>query len=724
MMKRSVTSLNNNVGQKLYPNMLAPLDLGWTTIRNRVLMGSMHTGLEEEKCHPHEKMAAFFAERARGNVGVIVTGGVSPNMVGKVHPFAGKLTTRKEASDYKIVTDAVREANADTKMCMQILHAGRYAYSPIAAAPSSVGSPISMFKKYGIKPVTMPSWYVKKTIRDYVRCAELAKEAGFHGVEVMGSEGYLINEFIVPYTNHRKDQWGGSYENRIRFPLEIVRGIREALGKEFIIIYRLSMLDLVPNGSTQAEVFELAEKICAAGASIINTGIGWNESRVPTVASYVPRAGFSWVTKGVRDHLHKQGIKNVPVVASNRINTPDVAEHLLEKEHADMVSLARPLLADPDFVRKAEAGRSDEIAVCIGCNQACLDSVFRRKRATCLMNPFACQETNYELIPTRTPKALAVIGAGPAGISAACTLSDRGHHVVLYEQSNEVGGAFNLAKKIPGKMEYYNAIRYWEKQLEMRQDRLVLRMNTLFESKEIKSTTSPWDGLVLCCGSQPRMKTPHHLPGYDHPMVSTYLEILTGAVVPGKRVVIIGAGPIAFDVAAFLTQDPNTSIEITMFNDEWGVATTELDARGGIGKPFVRRNQRRIDMFSRWDEKCGASLPPTTGWLRRGLMRKHRVALMSYVMFGKIDDMGLHFSVKLPDARHGIVECDSVILCNGVLPNYKLQGEVHEYIYDGAQRRGEIKKEFGMYAAGSCREAFEHDAARSVQEGLKIGMTL
>eukprot|EP00760_Papus_ankaliazontas_P035990 PhM_4_TR8130/c0_g1_i1/m.69705/K00219/fadH; 2,4-dienoyl-CoA reductase (NADPH2) len=722
MMKRSVTSLNNNVGQKLYPNMLAPLDLGWTTIRNRVLMGSMHTGLEEEKCHPHEKMAAFFAERARGNVGVIVTGGVSPNMVGKVHPFAGKLTTRKEASDYKIVTDAVREANADTKMCMQILHAGRYAYSPIAAAPSSVGSPISMFKKYGIKPVTMPSWYVKKTIRDYVRCAELAKEAGFHGVEVMGSEGYLINEFIVPYTNHRKDQWGGSYENRIRFPLEIVRGIREALGKEFIIIYRLSMLDLVPNGSTQAEVFELAEKICAAGASIINTGIGWHEARVPTIATSVPRAAYTWVTKSVRDHLHKQGIKNVPLVTVNRINTPDVAERVLQDGHADMVSMARPFLADPHFVRKAEEGRAAEINICIGCNQACLDHTFRMKRSSCLVNPFACHETDLVVTKTDKKKKVAVIGAGPSGVACATTLVDRGHDVVLFEKSKEVGGQFNLAKRIPGKLEFYDAIKYWETQLELRKKNLELRLGTEFTPDVVEK--DGFDTIVLCVGSQPRPINNQVIPGAEgNTHVVSYRDVILGNVKPGKRVAIVGAGGIGFDTAVLLTHNPKTAEDIKAFNEEWGI-DMECKERGSLKKANPHKSDRQVTVFQRTEGKVGAKLGATTGWIHRTSLRHHGVNFVAGVQYKKVDaDTGaLTTSRKKGDKTEETVnDVDTVVMCHGQLPDFRLQTAMQSYNADLAKSG---KKSVEVLAAGGCRKAMELDAKRAIREGVEVAMKI
>ncbi|RMG19603.1 MAG: FAD-binding protein, partial [Bacteroidetes bacterium] len=504
-----------------YPHLLAPLDLGFTTLKNRILMGSMHTGLEESK-NGFDKLAAYFAERARGQVGLIVTGGIAPNRAGWVGPFSAKLSTRGEAKKHRKITEAVHAEGG--KICMQILHAGRYGYHPLAVAPSRIKSPISPFT-----PRKLSGRGVENTIKDYVRCAALAQEAGYDGVEIMGSEGYLINQFIVSKTNKRTDQWGGSYENRIRFPLEIVRRTREKVGPNFIIIYRLSMLDLVDDGSSWEEVEMLAQKIEAAGATIINTGIGWHEARVPTIATMVPRGGFSWVTKRL------MGKVGIPLITTNRINMPDVAEQILADGHADMVSMARPFLADADFVLKAMEDRADEINTCIGCNQACLDHTFERKIASCLVNPRACHELELNYQPTSQPKKIAVVGAGPAGLACATIAAQRGHEVHLYEADADIGGQFNMAKRIPGKEEFYETIRYFRKQIAL--TGVHLHLSTYATAQLLQQ--QGFDEVVIATGVSPRKID---LKGIDHPKVLSYIDVLKDQKPVGRSVAIIGAG--------------------------------------------------------------------------------------------------------------------------------------------------------------------------------------
>ncbi|MEM9736542.1 MAG: NADPH-dependent 2,4-dienoyl-CoA reductase, partial [Pseudomonadota bacterium] len=514
-----------------YPNLLKPLDLGHVTLPNRVLMGSMHTGLEDRGAH--EKVAAYFAERARGGVGLMVTGGVAPNEEGGVFKGAGKLTTLEEVEEHRITTRAVHEAGG--RIAMQILHAGRYAYSPDAVSCSPVKAPIAPFQ-----PKELDEAGIEKTIQDYATCAKLAREAGFDGVEIMGSEGYLINQFLVTHVNKREDEWGGAYENRMRFPVEIVRRVREAVGEDFIIIYRLSMIDLIPNGQTWEEIVQLAKAIEEAGASIINTGIGWHEARIPTIATSVPRGAFAWVTGKL------MGEVSIPLITTNRINTPEKAEEILAAGQADMISMARPFLADSEFVKKAAEGRADEINICIGCNQACLDHTFQGKVSSCLVNPRACNETELNYLPTEKPKRIGVVGAGPAGLSTAIVAAERGHEVHLFDQSNEIGGQLNMAKQIPGKEEFWHMVDYFRRQLELRQVRVHLGQRV--EAKDL----TEFDEVILATGVLPRDP---EIPGHDHPKVLSYIDVLRHKKPVGEKVAVIGAGGIGFDVCEFLAHD-------------------------------------------------------------------------------------------------------------------------------------------------------------------------
>ncbi|RRS01072.1 FAD-dependent oxidoreductase [Aquabacterium soli] len=555
-----------------YPHLLEPLNLGFTTLRNRVLMGSMHVGLEEAK-DGFERMAAFYAERARGGVGLMVTGGIAPNDDGRPYPGGARLATEEEAAKHRIVTDAVHAAGG--KIAMQILHFGRYAYHPGLVAPSPVKAPISP-----ATPRELSTAEVWQTVEDYAHCAAMAQKAGYDGVEVMGSEGYLINEFTASRTNHRTDEWGGSYENRMRFPVEIVKRVRERVGTDFIIIYRLSMLDLVDGGSSFDEVVQLAQAIEAAGATIINTGIGWHEARIPTIATSVPRGAYTWVTRKMK------GKVGIPLITTNRINTPEVAEQVLAQGDADMVSMARPFLADPDFVNKAAAGQADAINTCIGCNQACLDHTFSGKITSCLVNPRACHETILKIEPTTAKKRVAVVGAGPAGLAASTTAARRGHDVTLFEADADVGGQFNIAKQIPGKEEFYETLRYFRN--EIKASGVQARFNTRVTADAL--IQEGFDEVILATGVAPR--TPA-IDGIDHPKVLSYLDVLRDKKPVGKTVAVIGAGGIGFDVAEYLTHEGESpSLDLAKFNEEWGIDPTYAD-RGGIKQPRVPHARRR-----------------------------------------------------------------------------------------------------------------------------------
>ncbi|NRA67925.1 MAG: NADPH-dependent 2,4-dienoyl-CoA reductase [Pseudobacteriovorax sp.] len=673
-----------------YPELAKPLELGFTTIKNRVLMGSMHTGLEEAP-QGFKKLAKFYQARAAGGVGLIVTGGFAPDHFGKIEPFAAKLSTSKEAKEHEVITKAVHEAGG--KICLQILHTGRYAYSPLAVAPSRLKAPIAPFK-----PMALPGIGVHLTIRNYVRCAELAKSAGYDGVEVMGSEGYLINQFIAKQTNKRKDRWGGNFANRIRFPISVVEAIRKAVGKNFIIIYRLSMLDLVENGSTWNEVITLAKEIEKAGATIINTGIGWHEARIPTIATMVPRAAFTFVTEKLKSEI------NVPLVATNRINTPEVAESVIASGQADMVSMARPFLADADFVNKSFAGKASSINTCIACNQACLDHVFEKKRASCLVNPLACYEAELKVEPTSTPESIAVIGAGPAGIMAAITAAERGHRVDLFESKSEIGGQFNFAKKIPGKEEFNETIRYFH--YRIKETGVTLKLNTRFDLETAKS--SNYSSIIIATGVEGR--TPD-IDGITHPSVVTYQKLLEEEPILGDRIAIIGSGGIGFDVAEYLSSDleNRSSLDQDLFLEEWGIDKS-LQARGGIAgiKSDIAPSKRQIYLCQRKDTKHGKSLGKTTGWIHRTTLKNKKVKMLAGVTYEKIDDQGLHISMG---SEKKTLEVDHIIICAGqqsvtdlVLPLKSLNVSVN--------------------LIGGAALASEVDAKRAIREGYELALEI
>lgn len=671
-----------------YPNLLAPLDLGFTTLKNRVLMGSMHIGLEEAP-GGYERMAAFYAERAKGGVGLIVTGGISPNDDGVTFAGGSKLDSLEEAEKHKVITQAVHDAGG--KIAMQILHTGRYSYQANNVAPSSIQAPINP-----VKPQALSTADVERTINDFARCAQLAQTAGYDGVEVMGSEGYLINEFIAARTNHRDDEWGGSYENRIRFPIEIVRRTRELVGENFIIIYRLSMLDLVEGGSTFEEVVQLAKAIEKAGATIINTGIGWHEARIPTIATKVPRAAFTWVTKKLK------GLVNVPLITSNRINTPEMAEHVLASGDADMVSMARPMLADPRFVEKAEQGRSDEINSCIGCNQACLDHIFSMKIATCLVNPQACYETELIFKESAQVKNIAVIGAGPAGLSFATYAAERGHNITIFEASSQIGGQFNIAKTIPGKEEFYETLRYFKRKIELLpQIKLVLNHTATYE----ELAQSDFDDIVVATGVTPRQLD---IDGIDHPKVLSYLQVLRERHPVGKRVAIIGAGGIGFDTAEYLTHEGESgSLNPEKFYDEWGIDTTYAQV-GGLKHPDVEESPREVYLLQRKAKSVGAGLGKTTGWIHRTGLKHRDVKMIAGVSYDKIDDQGLHITV---DGQPRILDVDHVVICAGQ--------ESYTAMYEQLQADGK-----NVHLIGGAKEAGELDAKRAIRQGADLAAVI
>ncbi|WP_044738440.1 MULTISPECIES: FAD-dependent oxidoreductase [Bacteria] len=672
-----------------YPHLLAPLDLGFTTLKNRVLMGSMHVGLEEAP-GGYDRMAAFYAERAKGGVGLIVTGGISPNDHGLTFKGGSKLDTREEAEHHKVITQAVHDAGG--KIALQILHTGRYSYQKDIVAPSAIQAPINPSR-----PKELSSAEVQQTIDDFVNCAKLSQYAGYDGVEIMGSEGYLINEFIAARTNHRDDEWGGSYEKRIRFPIEIVRRTREAVGENFIIIYRLSMLDLVEGGSSLEEVIHLAKEIEKAGATIINTGIGWHEARIPTIATKVPRAAFTWVTKKLK------GSVNIPLVTSNRINTPEMAEHVLASGDADIVSMARPMLADPEFVLKAEQGRSDEINTCIGCNQACLDHIFSMKIATCLVNPRACYETELIFKEAGQAKNIAVIGAGPAGLSFATYAAERGHNVTIFEAANQIGGQFNIAKTVPGKEEFYETLRYFKRKIELLQPKIKLQLNHKATYEELSQAN--FDDIVVATGVTPRELS---FEGIDHPKVLSYIEVLRERKPVGKRVAVIGAGGIGFDTAEYLSHEGESgSLNPQKFYDEWGIDTHYNDV-GGLKQPQVEASEREIFLLQRKPTSVGAGLGKTTGWIHRAGLKNRDVQMIAGASYEKVDDQGLHIIVN---DKSMILDVDNVVICAGQEP--------FTAMFDQLKADGKA-----VHLIGGAKEAGELDAKRAIRQGAELAAVI
>ncbi len=666
-----------------YPHLLAPMDLGFTTLKNRVLMGSMHVGLEEAK-DGFERMAAFYAERARGGVGLIVTGGIAPNDRARPMPGGAAMTTQAEADKHKVITEAVHEAGG--KICMQILHFGRYAYHPDLVAPSALKAPISKFH-----PHALTAEEVTQTVEDYANAAALAQSAGYDGVEIMGSEGYLINEFIAACTNQRDDEWGGSYANRIRFPLDIVRRTRERVGANFIIIFRLSMLDLVEGGSSTEEVIALAQALEQAGVTILNTGIGWHEARIPTIATKVPRAAFAWVTRQLK------GKVNIPLVATNRINTPEVAEQVLAEGYADMVSMARPFLADPDFVNKAAAGAADQINTCIGCNQACLDHTFAGKITSCLVNPRACHETILTHKRVVTQERIAVVGAGPAGLAFATTAAQRGFDVTLIDAAQEIGGQFNVAKQVPGKEEFSETLRYFSKQIAL--TGVKLQLGRKVSAHDL--VDQGFRHVVLATGIVPR--TPA-IEGVDHPKVLSYLDVLREKKPVGQTVAVIGAGGIGFDVAEYLLHEGSSpSLDAAKFFAEWGVDTTG-SARGGVQAARIGAIPRKLYLLQRKTSKVGEGLGKTTGWIHRTSLKNRKVEMIAGVSYRKVDDAGLHITV---DGKEMVLSVDNVILCAGQDPQRELQAQL-------------VAAGCTVHLIGGADKAVELDAKRAIKQGTEL----
>jgi 2,4-dienoyl-CoA reductase (NADPH2) len=671
-----------------YPHLFAPLELGHVTLPNRILMGSMHTGLED-KAADFDKLAAYFAERARGGVGLMVTGGIAPSIQGWLKPFGGRMTLPWHTPRHRKITRAVHAEGG--RICMQILHAGRYGYHPLSVAPSPIQSPITPFK-----PRALSARGVERTIRDFVRCAQLAREAGYDGVEVMGSEGYLINQFIAARTNQRNDAWGGDTARRMRFPIEIVRRMREAVGKDFIIIYRLSMLDLVEGGQAWQDIVALAKGIEAAGASIINTGIGWHEARVPTIVTSVPRAGFSWVTKKLKGEVA------IPLITTNRINMPDVAERILANGEADMVSMARPLLADPEWALKAKAGRSERINTCIACNQACLDHVFLNQRASCMVNPRACFETELRIVPAATRQRMAVIGAGPAGMACAATLAERGHEVTLIESASEIGGQFNYAKRIPGKEEFHETLRYFTHRLGDAGVRLQLG-----QTADVASlTAASYDHVIVATGIKPRQV---RFPGSDDPRVLSYLDVLARNHPVGARVAIIGAGGIGFDVAEFLVEHaPSPTTDVARWTREWGV-DMQLHQPGGLQPAQPEPAARQVWLLQRTAGRPGARLNKTTGWVHRATLKNKRVTMLGGVSYDRFDDQGLHITV---DGQAQVLPVDNVVICAGQEPNRSLA--------DALKQHGHPS----VHVIGGADVAAELDAKRAIAQGTRLAAAL
>ncbi|MEP7245201.1 MAG: NADPH-dependent 2,4-dienoyl-CoA reductase [Gammaproteobacteria bacterium] len=671
-----------------YPHLFAPLDLGFLTLRNRIVMGSMHTGLED-RARDYPKLAAYFAERARGGVGLIVTGGVSPNKAGWIAPFAGKLSARREVPRHRLVTEAVHAEGG--RICMQILHAGRYGFHPFIVAPSRLKAPINRFTPFELSPKA-----IEEQIDAFARTAALARDAGYDGVEIMGSEGYLLNQFISARTNRRQDEWGGELANRCRFPLEIIRRVRAAAGRDFILIYRISGLDLVSGGNTFEDTAWLLSRLEAAGVTLVNTGIGWHEARIPTIAGMVPRAAFTWVTERLKTATR------LPIIATNRINDPQVAEDVLKGGGADLISMARPLLADAHFANKAAAGRASEINTCIACNQACLDRIFEGKRATCLVNPRAARETELILEPVATPRRVCVIGAGPAGLACAVSAAERGHVVTLFEQESEIGGQFRYAREVPGKEEFREALRYYGRRLA------VLGVDVRFNTTATAETLAAgkFDDVVLAAGVKPRVPG---IPGIEHSKVISYPDLLSGRRKAGPRVAIIGAGGIGFDVATYLTarRAVDAATDTREFCAEWGI-DRELRSPGGLlPRPAAPAHAGKIYLLQRKSSRLGTSLGRTTGWAHRAALLSHGVEMMGGVGYECIDDEGLHITGPTGPA---VLDVDSVVICAG------------------QERRMELTtglpSEIRVRVIGGALLAAELDAERAIREGTELAAQL